>query len=78
MSDDLRVDPERIDLDDTTGVYVRAVDDDGHWHSIDINCLDRASLRLFLAGRKRAAEQVVLLILGHAPLSVEEIEGDSE
>jgi len=62
-----RADPDRMDRDGSTGIYVRAIVD-GRLQSIDIACLDRQSLRDWLrsrGGNNEWAEHVVLLLLGH-------------
>ena len=62
---DLRTDPHRTHLP-TTGIYVRAINTDGRWDSIDIAHLDKASLDAWL--RSRDIEwpiAVVKILLGH-------------
>lgn len=52
---------------DATGIYVRAQDSDGNWHSVDIAELDEPSLTEFLLSRGGSnpwAENVVRLLLG--------------
>lgn len=63
---DLRVDPARRDLDETTGIYIRALDE-GRWVSIDIATLDRESLDAWLREREDIEWpiSVVMLLLGH-------------
>ena len=49
---DLRIDPDRCDgWDDRTGIYVRAVTDDGRWDSVDMAVLDKESFTEFVTGR---------------------------
>jgi hypothetical protein len=62
-----RVDPDRMDRNDTTHIYVRAVVD-GQPQSVDIACLDTESLLGWLRSRGGSnpwAEHVVLMLLGH-------------
>jgi hypothetical protein len=62
-----RADPERMDLDGSTGIYVRAIVD-GMPRSVDIACLDTESLLGWLRSRGGSnpwAEHVVLMLLGH-------------
>jgi len=63
------VDPARRRLYHT-GILVRAKDGD-RWAAADICDLDRASLHAWLRSRGGAnlwAENVVLMLLGHAPI----------
>jgi len=63
----LKTDPERMHLDDRTGIFVRAIVD-GRPASVDIACLDKASLHDWLrsrGGQNEWAENVVLQLLGH-------------
>lgn len=62
-----RADPDRMDRDGSTGIYVRAIAD-GRPQSIDIACLDTESLIGWLrsrGGNNPWAEHVVLMLLGH-------------
>jgi hypothetical protein len=63
----LKTDPERMHLDDKTGIFVRALVD-GRPQSVDIACLDRESLHDWLrsrGGKNEWAENVVMQLLGH-------------
>lgn len=67
--DDLTVDPNRLDIEESTGIYVRAKNGD-EWDSFDILQLDKPSLKAWLrsrGGENEWAESVVLLLLGHNP-----------
>lgn len=70
---DPKTDPERQCEQNhfATGIYLRAKGQDGRWGSYDIAELDRASLVEFLrsrGGQNVWAENVVLIMLAHAPL----------
>lgn len=46
---DLRVDPTRVvDFGIASGIFVRAIDGEGHWNSYDIATLDKESFVRFL------------------------------
>ena len=65
---DLTADPERSQFADTTAIYCRALKD-GHWHSLDIAELDRASLIEFIGSRgpvNNWARDIILILLGHS------------
>lgn len=67
-----RTDPLRMDRDDSTGIYVRALVD-GRAKSVDIACLDSESLRYWLRSRggyNLWSENVVLALLGHEQSTV--------
>lgn len=64
MAGILRVDPARKQRDDTTGIYVRAMDGEKPV-SIDIACLTRESLIEWLADAPGRAMGTVLAILDH-------------
>ena len=54
---DLRIDPERCDgWDDRTGIYVRAVTDDGRWDSVDMAVLDKESFTEFVTSRGEVSD----------------------
>lgn len=63
----LRIDPTRFDLDDTTGFYIRALDDAGRWHNVDIATLDRESLIRWVdqLGPSSHVSPLVSRLLGH-------------
>lgn len=64
-------DPKRIVVG-PTAIFVRAVDGEGKWHSADIVTLDRDSLIRWLrsrGGKNLLAENVVLVLLGHEPVT---------
>ncbi len=66
---DLKVDPSRVGIGQT-GIYVRALNAEGRWDSVDIAELDKASLLDFLKSRggdNPWAESTVLILLGHEP-----------
>jgi len=68
MSDDLKV-GDRVGAMET-GIYVRAINSDGKWDSVDIADLDRPSLMFWLrsrGGENLWAESVVAMLLGHGP-----------
>ena len=63
----LKADPARMDMDDSTGIFVRALVD-GIPQSVDIACLDKESLHDWLrsrGGNNPWAESVVFKLLGH-------------
>jgi hypothetical protein len=66
--EDIEVDPERmIPLGIATGILVRTKVD-GKWQPIDICCLTKESLLIWLrsrGGKNEWAENTVLIILGH-------------
>jgi hypothetical protein len=63
---DLKIDPQRAaDYPDSTGYYVRAVNDNGAWLSSDISTLDRDSLLAWLRADPMRAESVLLKLMGH-------------
>ena len=62
----LQIDPTRLPDDILTGIYVRAVDSDGQWQSVDIAMLDKASLLTWLrssGGENKLAENNGILFL---------------
>jgi hypothetical protein len=67
----LEIDPDRLDRDGETGIFVRAVlrrSDGDKLVSCDIVCLTRASLMCWLRSRggdNPWAEECVALLLGH-------------
>jgi hypothetical protein len=64
---DLTTDDSRMELPET-GIYVRAKNSAGTWSSFDLAHLDKASVRRFVSSRDKTwAENVVLILLGHAP-----------
>ena len=74
----LKIDPARLALNETpfaapsqeTGICVRAQDARGDFRRVDIVCLDRQSLVVWLrsqGGENVWAENVVLILLGHTP-----------
>lgn len=66
----LTVDPERTDLSNASGIYVRATLN-GKWGAHDIAELDKASLLRFLRSRggdNRFAEDCCGIVLGHGHL----------
>jgi hypothetical protein len=58
----LQADPKRADFPET-GVYVRAMNVEGKWDSIDISRLKADSLRHWLASKPDLAEKVLLTLL---------------
>jgi hypothetical protein len=63
----LKLDPDRAD-EHETGIFVRAQDQSGGWHSADIAHLDKASLLAWLrsrGGNNPMAEDTVGILLGH-------------
>jgi hypothetical protein len=55
----------------TTGVYVRAIDHNGKWASVDVATLDEDSLLRWLRSRdgdNMLAENMVGILLGHGQL----------
>lgn len=74
MSTPLKIDPERREHADATGVYVRALDGE-RWTSADIATLDKPSLLAWLrfrGGDNPWAEDVVGVLLGHGHLHTHE------
>lgn len=66
----LQVAPDRLDIIET-GIYVRALNEDKKWESVDISHLDRDSLQSWLrsrGGENQWAENVVMILLGHEPM----------
>ena len=64
---DLRIDESRT-LAPETGIYVRAINSDEKWASLDIAWLDEESLLTWLrsgGGNNPLAESVVRMLLGH-------------
>lgn len=67
---DLKLDPDRADRGDGTGIYVRAKDGD-NFVAADICQLDKPSLLAWLRSRGGDnvwAENTVGMLLGHGPL----------
>jgi len=65
------VDPERLEPNFSTGLYVRAKRPDGKWISADLCQLDKPSLLAWLksrGGNNRWAEDTVGILLGHGHL----------
>jgi hypothetical protein len=65
---ELEIDPERVWLAGSTGIYVRAQNEHGRWVNADIATLTKESLITFLrsrGGENEWAESVVLILLGH-------------
>jgi hypothetical protein len=63
----MKLDPSRSEIDYVTGIYVRAQDDEGRWHSADVARLDEPSLTEWLrsrGGENLWAENVVRILLG--------------
>lgn len=72
---DLVIDESRRDQDESTGIYVRAKNSEGHWEAIDMACLTRESLLEWLHSRGQCniwAENVIGVVLGHGPLHAED------
>jgi hypothetical protein len=68
----VKVDKDRIGGFGNTGIYVRAKNRMDKWDSVDIADLDRDSLHTWLKSRggdNLWAENVVMILLGHPPLS---------
>jgi len=66
---DLRVDPERLNRDGQTGIFVRA-EHGGQWGNHDIATLDRLSFFAFLrirGGENPWAENTLAQMLGYEP-----------
>jgi hypothetical protein len=66
---DIKQDPERLALPET-GIYVRAMNPQGRFASVDIVTLDRPSLMNWLrsrGGSNEWAENTVAALLGWAP-----------
>ena len=65
----LKIDPQRVGIG-STGIFVRAQDDEGRWLAADIVELDKESLLAFLkyrGGDNIWAESTCLILLGHQP-----------
>lgn len=65
------IDPARTDPELTTGIFVRAKNEDGKWLSVDISWLKKDHLLHWLRsrdGNNRWAEDVVGILLGHGHL----------
>ena len=60
----LQADPKRSDVPET-GIYVRALNVEGKWDSIDISRLTADSLRHWLSSKPDLAEKVLLRLLGY-------------
>lgn len=70
---ELTIDPQRLNRGtfSVPEIMVRAKAPDGHYLSVDISDLDRASLLTWLrsrGGSNQWAENTVLLLLGHEAL----------
>jgi hypothetical protein len=64
---DLRIDESRS-LAPETGIFVRAINSDEEWASLDIAWLDEESLLTWLrsdGGNNLLAETLVCILLGH-------------
>ena len=71
----LRTDPLRENSPSSTGIFVRALNSDGRWRSVDIVNLTRDSLISWLRSRggfNPWAESVVLTLFGYPGLTPEE------
>jgi hypothetical protein len=72
---ELKFDPERMKEKEKwegTGIYIRAQDEEGRWHSEDIALLDMPSLLEWLRSRggyNPWAEDVVGILLGHGHIA---------
>lgn len=68
---DLKVEDTEREKIVPSGIYVRALDNNGRWEAVDICRLDAASLLLWLRSRggyNPWAENVVGILLGHKQL----------
>lgn len=68
---DLNVDPERLDPQWRTGIWLRAKLPDGTWDNVDLFQLDKPSLLMWLrqaGGNNPIAENTVGILLGHGHL----------
>ncbi len=66
MTTTYKADPSRSSLPET-GIPVRALQEDGHWDSVDISQLNRESLDAWLRSRNSIEWpiDVVMILLGH-------------
>lgn len=67
----MKIDQRRLNYDDSTGVYIRAQNDNGKWQSIDIACLTKESLLEWLksdGGDNKLAENMVGILVEHGHL----------
>jgi hypothetical protein len=65
---DIRVDPKRMEFADATGIYVRALGEDGKWDTYDLAQLDHESLRVFASSRGEVSEWamgIIEVLMGH-------------
>lgn len=63
--------------DALTGIFVRAQDGAGRWHSVDIAVLDKASLIEFIVSRGEVSEWAQGIILCLLGWQAEDAEGES-
>lgn len=75
---DLRVDPDREKFDDSTGVYVRAVNHEGRWVSTDFITLDRASFIQFVTSRGPVSDFAMSIFFGMFDYPREEPEPEED
>jgi hypothetical protein len=64
----LKINPERFgnqELDDVTGIFIRAFHPDGKWENVDLCQLDRKSIIEWTNSRKNGALNALLFILGY-------------
>ena len=75
----LRIDPERVRMPESTGIYARAIDPKTErWESVDIIHLDRVSLMRFCRSRGDKSvwmESIIMALLLHYGRHPEETEG---
>lgn len=70
----LRVDSARRD-NGQTGVYIRALNTEQHWTSVDINHLDKKSLKALLEAKDpKWSHNLIGCLLGYGQLHEEEKE----
>jgi hypothetical protein len=63
----MKIDPDRrlFDALGGTGIFVRAEDEGGAFHTVDVAELTRESLLVWLRSAPTRAEEMVLIMLGH-------------
>jgi len=65
---ELMINPERFDnseMDEVTGIFIRALHPSGNWENVDLCQLDRNSIIKWTKSRKNGALNALLIILGY-------------
>ena len=67
----VKIDQERVNDCGSTGIFVRAQDESGKWHSVDILQITKESLLEWLksgGGDNKLAENTIGILFGHGHL----------